>query len=130
MRFRDWCVKRGAQPFPVAPAIVAGFIGDCCKVGLDALVQEITEISSAHNSIGLADPTRSDIVLDALGGIVEVEAPRSWPKEHRLKFWRLPYDLQLYLAERERDREAAIRRALNEAGEARKELAALKKETA
>jgi chromosome segregation ATPase len=55
---------------------------------------------------------------------VALDAPRSWSKEAKLAFTRLPADLQQFYAARDRDREREIRRAQNERAEALRKLAA------
>lgn len=52
-----------------------------------------------------------------------VDPPRSWGKEEKRRFLQLPRDLQLYYAEREKERDRVVRRAQTEAGEARRKLA-------
>ncbi|WP_354269646.1 hypothetical protein ACE102_21875 [Bradyrhizobium sp. vgs-9] len=51
-----------------------------------------------------------------------VEPPRSWGKEEKQSFLQLPRDLQLYFAKREKQRDDAVRRAQNEAAQARREM--------
>jgi len=48
-----------------------------------------------------------------------VDPPRSWPDGNRQRFKSLPYDLQVYVAAHEAQREKALRRAQNEAANAR-----------
>jgi hypothetical protein len=51
------------------------------------------------------------------------EPPKSWTKEAKLRFLELPADLQAYLVIREKQRDREVRRAQNEAADARKALA-------
>ncbi|MCC8961716.1 hypothetical protein H8A95_05120 [Bradyrhizobium sp. Pear76] len=51
-----------------------------------------------------------------------VDPPRSWRKDMKAAFLRLPRDLQLYFAFHEKQREQAIHKALREAAKARKKL--------
>ncbi|BAR57289.1 hypothetical protein ACVI1J_003703 [Bradyrhizobium diazoefficiens] len=51
-----------------------------------------------------------------------VEPPRSWGKEEKQRFLQLPRDLQLYFAKREQQRDDTVRRAQNEAAQARREM--------
>jgi len=52
-----------------------------------------------------------------------VDPPRSWGKEEKQRFLQLPRDLQLYYAEREKERDRVVRRAQTDAAEARRKLA-------
>lgn len=52
-----------------------------------------------------------------------VDPPRSWGKEEKRRFLQLPRDLQLYYAEREKERDRVVRRAQTDAAEARRKLA-------
>lgn len=53
-----------------------------------------------------------------------VDPPRSWRKDMKAAFLRLPRDLQIYFAAHERRREAEIKRAQNERALAVQKLAA------
>lgn len=130
MRFRDWCAISGQAPFPASPATVAKYVAEFSEAGIEKLTALVEEISRAHQEIGLADPTRSDVVTAALSDIAKIEPPRSWTGDNKALFPRLPYDLQKHVAEREAERERVIRRAMNEAADLRNELAALKKDAA
>lgn len=122
--FARWCELNGVQACPAAPAIVARFVADCASLGIEPLWRAVQDISRMHGSAGLADPTRGDIVVEAISDLAGVELPRSWPAEHKRRFRSLPYDLQIYVAARERQRDRALRRAQNEAAGVRQQLAA------
>jgi hypothetical protein len=49
-----------------------------------------------------------------------IEPPRSWTKDEKDRFSSLPRETQEYVAQREQERERAIRQSQNEAAEARK----------
>ncbi len=66
-------------------------------------------------------PGLSQKAMDRMGS--EVEAPRSWPKQHKWRFHQLPCILRRYLVNHERDRERVVRQAQNEAARARQQLA-------
>jgi hypothetical protein len=53
-----------------------------------------------------------------------VDPPRSWRKDMKAAFLRLPPDLQHYFADHDRKRDLEIRRAHNERADAVKKLAA------
>lgn len=84
------------------------------------------EISKAHSSLGLADPTLGGVAAAALNEIGGISPPRSWPNDRKQRFALLPYDLQVYVAAHEVRREKALRRAQNEAATARQKLAVLR----
>ena len=81
------------------------------------------EVSRTHCTIGLADPTLGGPVAFAINEISRIVPPRSWPKEEQHRFLTLPYDVQLIVEKRERDRDNQIRTMQNE-------FATLKKESA
>jgi hypothetical protein len=122
--FARWCELNRACPCPAAPATVARFIGDCASLGIERLWPAVQEISAAHASLGLADPTLGRIAATALNEVAGILPPRSWPDGHKQRFKSLPYDLQVYVAGHEAQRDRALRRAQNEAAIARQRLAA------
>lgn len=123
--FENWCALHRVQPLPAAPADVAQFVTDCAELGMDELWPMLQEISREHYLVGLADPTLGGAVSTAIVPIAKIEAPRAWPREHKANFARLPYDLQLYLSGHGAQREKVVRRAQNEAAEAKQKLAVL-----
>jgi len=92
---------------------------DCSPLGIQRLWPAIQDISRLHVSVGLADPTLGGVVAEALSELAGIDPPRSWPDGHRQRFKSLPYDLQVYVAAHEAQREKALRRAQNEAANAR-----------
>jgi hypothetical protein len=94
-------------------------------LGIEALSPMVLEISQFHLRRGQADPAAGYPVSTALNHLTKIDPPRSWPKEHKGRFKTLPYDLQVYLAAHEKQREATVSRALGEAAEARNKLAAI-----
>jgi hypothetical protein len=118
--FARWCELNGASWCPAAPADVAKFVTDCASVGIERLWPAVQEISKAHVSLGLADPTLGGLAAAAIGDVAGICPPRSWPSESKQHFRSLPYDVQVYLARREEQRDRAVRRAQNEAAIARR----------
>lgn len=122
--FTKWCELNGLSPCPAAPANVARFVSDCAALGIERLWPAVQEISTLHVSIGLADPTLGGVVAAAISDLAGIDPPRSWPDDRKHRFRSLPYDLQAYVAAHELQREKALRRAQNEAANARQKLTA------
>lgn len=122
--FVKWCELNGLSPCPAAPAHVARFVADCAPLGIERLWSAIQEISLLHVSAGLADPTLGGAAATAISNLANIDPPRSWPGDHKQHFRSLPYDLQVYVATHEAQREKALRRAQNEAARTRQRLAA------
>jgi hypothetical protein len=120
--FENWCALRGVQPIPAKPADVADFVSDCADLGIERVWQAVCEISRAHYVIGLADPTLGGWVSAAINDIAKIAPPRSWPKEQKIRFMSLPYDLQVYMVERETFRDNEVRRAQTEAAIVKQDL--------
>jgi hypothetical protein len=122
--FGKWCIVRNVRSLPAAPAHVAGFIADLAASGKTVKViwPLVQEISAAHTSSGLADPTAGGVVADAINALALIDPPRSWAAEEKARFKALPYDLQLYVTQREAQRDTALRRSQNEIAEAKKQL--------
>lgn len=57
-----------------------------------------------------------------------IDPPRSWGPAEKAAFLRLPRDLQIFYAKREKERDREVRRAQNDAAEARKALAAIQEQ--
>jgi hypothetical protein len=123
--FAKWCELNGACFCPAAPADVARFVRDCASLGIERLWPAVQEIAEAHAALGLADPTLGGVAAAAIDGVAGIPPPRSWPGDRKQRFRSLPYDLQIYVAAHEAQREKALRRAQNEAAVARQKLATL-----
>ncbi|WP_298243727.1 hypothetical protein [uncultured Bradyrhizobium sp.] len=123
--FARWCELNGVTACPAAPASIARFVTDCASLGMSRLWPAVQDISRMHVSLGLADPTLGGAAASAISATAAVSPPRSWPGPFKQRFAALPYDIQLYLAAHEAQRERALRRAQNEAASARQKLAAL-----
>jgi hypothetical protein len=122
--FARWCELNGASWCPAAPVDVAKFVTDCASLGIERLWPAVQDISKAHVSLGLADPTLGGVAAAAISNVAGVSPPRSWPNERTRRFRSLPYDVQVYLASHEEQRDRAVRRAQNEAAVARQKLMA------
>lgn len=123
--FAKWCELNGSTWCPAAPADVARFVADGVSLGIERLWPAVQEISKVHSSLGLADPTLGGVAAVAINKVGGILPPRSWPDDRKQRFASLPYDLQVYVAAHEAQREKALRRAQNETAIARQKLAAL-----
>lgn len=120
--FERWCMLNEAQPIPATPMVVARFVNAVAPWGMQKIWPMVQEISRAHYTIGLADPTLGGAVAAAINEIAKIDPPRSWPADEKRRFASLPYDLQIYLCEREKQRDKEVRRAQGEAAKAKQEL--------
>ena len=126
--FTKWCELHGRSPCPAAPADVARFVFDCAALGIERLWPAVQEVSKLHVSVGLADPTSGGVAAAAISELAGIDPPRSRPDDRKHRFKSLPYDLQIYIAAHEAQREKALRRAQNAAAIAKQKLAAYQPE--
>lgn len=122
--FTKWCQLNGRSPCPAAPGDVARFVSDSAALGIERLWPAVQEISKLHVSLGLADPTSGGVASAAISALARIAPPRSWPDDRKNRFKSLPYDLQVYVAGHELQRDKALRRAQNEAAIAKQKLIA------
>ena len=127
--FANWCVLQNVQPIPIVPSMLARFIANCAPLGMETLWPIVQEISRAHVSIGLPDPTAGGVVASAINDISKIEPPRSWPKEDRLRFYSMPWDIQQCVLRRDKQDRDAVFKAMNEVGLAKQKLAEFQKST-
>lgn len=120
--FVDWCRERGVHWMPARPGSVALYLLHHSGDGIDKLRSAVSAISEAHVGRGLADPTVTWPVPAAMASITRIEPPRAWPKREKQRFLELPYEVQVFWSKHEDRREKEIRRAHNEAAEARQAL--------
>lgn len=122
--FVKWCELNAVSSYPAAPTTIAQFVADCASIGIDRLWPAVQEISRLHVAAGLADPTLGGAAAAAISDLAGIVPPRSWPDDRKQRFRSLPYDLQVYVAAHETQREKALRRAQNEAAAARQKVEA------
>lgn len=119
--FIRWCEGQGIRPVPVTPADVALFVAQNESLGIAKLAASVAAISHDYLSRGLADPTFGPVSAE-LNRIAGLGVPRSWKKEQWPLFKALPYELQIYIMERDKQQETALRRAQNEAAKLQQRL--------
>jgi hypothetical protein len=115
-------VLKGERPLPADPQAVAAFIADYTMMGVERVWEAVKEISLAHQSAGLADPTVSGAPVHAMNALSKIDAPRCWRNDEKLRFYSLPYDLQLCVRKREEQRSRAVSRALQRIAEAKRNI--------
>jgi hypothetical protein len=114
--FANWCALNRVSELPAEPADVARFVTHCAALGIDRLWPIVQEIGRAHYVLNLADPTLGGPVAAAIKDIAKLTAPRSWRKDEQVRFYMMPYDLQLVVLRRETERDQAVKKAQSEAG--------------
>jgi hypothetical protein len=119
--FEDWCLLNNEKAHQATPAVVARFVKDIAPMGISRVWRAVQEISRMFYVIGLADPTLGGPVAAAINEISKIPAPRSWPKEEQIRFLTLPYDIQITIEKRERDRDKRVQHLQNEVAKIRKE---------
>jgi len=127
--FENWCLLSGEKVQHATPAVVARFVNDIAPMGISKVWRAVQEISRTHQKIGLSDPTLGGPVAVAINKISGIKPPRSWPKEEQNLFLSLPYDIQITIEKRERDRDKQIRTMQNEFAKLKKEANGTRTET-
>jgi hypothetical protein len=120
--FAQWAKEKSLTAYPARPGVVAFYVLENIPLGIARLEAVVESISAVHEWQGVADPTASPMVSAALNQIAPITPPRSWPKEQGARFLSLPRAMQKQIAERETEREKAVRRAQNEVGKLKQEL--------
>jgi hypothetical protein len=120
--FERWGALHGHKTLGASPETVARFVADIAPMGIAAVWDAVQQVSRAHYMHGLASPCDGGPVAAAINELAGIPPPRSWPKEEQIRFKSLPYDIQLIISKRERDRDNQVRTMQHE-------FARLKKET-
>jgi hypothetical protein len=113
--FLAWCAANGVRPFPAAVSDVARFVTEFAHLPADLIHAELVALDQEHEALLYAPPGKARAVADAFNAAHPIEPPRSWPDKQKRRFFELPHDLQMFIAEREVDRDKAVRRAQNAA---------------
>jgi hypothetical protein len=119
--FERWCVINSHQPFGASPAIVTKFVNDISPMGIAAVWDAVQEVSRMHYTHGLSSPCNGGPVAAAINELAGIPAPRSWPRDEQNWFKSLPYDIQLIISKRERDRDNQVRKMQHEFAQLKKE---------
>jgi hypothetical protein len=119
--FQKWAALNGVKAHGASPIVIARFVKDIAPLGISRVWRAVQEISRTHYVIGLADPTLGGPVAAAINEISKIAPPRSWPKEEQIRFLTLPYDIQITIEKRERDRDNQVRTLQNEFATLKKE---------
>src|SRR5262245_28166478 len=119
--FLSWCSGQGVRACPARPTTVAAFAQFQQDRGVprQAIADILSAIEDLHTAASVGNPVATPVVRTVTGAST-IEAPRSWDKESKFAFRELPPEIQAVIAKREQDRETAMRRAQNEAGELRR----------
>ena len=109
------CEARGVRKCPCKPWVVASYLLEQSANGVAAqvLVAMLEAISALHDYHNLSNPCATRVVSLALEQIVHPEIPRSWNREEKAAWARLPPPVRDAIARRENDRDKELRRLQN-----------------
>lgn len=121
--FEMWCQVNGIEPFPVVPAVLSDFVRHHASSGIDRLCAAVQAIAESDMKRGAGNAAATPMVNEALANVAggAIPLPRSWPKANAGMFEAMPFALQRYVADRSREQDRVVRRAQNEAAQARQE---------
>jgi hypothetical protein len=122
--FEKWCAERSVRHLPARPWVVATFIRDQNAYGRDVqgCLSLLAAIEAAHDLHNLSNPVPTAAVRQVLEKIIKSEAPRSWDKEQKSEWAKLPPKIREAIAMREKDRDAALHRKFDELAKLKKRL--------
>jgi hypothetical protein len=127
--FQRFCSEHGVRTHPCRVQTVCAFIRAEEKLGTGphkiALCCEAIEV--LHSHFGYANPVASGAVRAEFERMLKIEAPRSWSKHEQLMFATLPAEIRATISRREKERETVMRRAQNEAAEAKRQSGSAEK---
>jgi hypothetical protein len=124
-RFSAFAASRSARKLPARPATVAAFVVHENSLGVPAeqIISVLNAVQEVHDYHSLASPVACRLTRAALELVVKSEPPRSWSKSEKADWALLPPDIRSTISRRMREVELALRRAQNEAAEAKKTTA-------
>ena len=117
--FVQHCQRRGIRPFPASPAACADWINELPDKEIEPAIEALVAI---HESVSASNPCATLSVRTVVERRLRAEAPHGWNRADRQAFLSLPRDIQLTLARREAERNAALRTAQNRLAEEKKKL--------
>jgi hypothetical protein len=122
--YEEFCRKWHVPSLPSRPTSCAGFALSHRGLDADELVEVMAGISRAHQAANFADPTASFECNVVLARFIKIEPPRSWTKDDRVEFFRLPVTAQAIVVRREAERDRALHQAQQKIADERKLLKA------
>ena len=108
--FLKWCASQNVRHCPAKPTTVAAFVMQM-HADEERLLEVLGAIERMHDAHGLPNPTATAAVNAACDSTITIRPPRSWPREDKLRFDRLPAAIRSVIARREQERDAGLRRA-------------------
>jgi hypothetical protein len=122
--YEEFCRKFQVPSLPSRPTTAAAFCLAHCGLDVEELLEVMAGVSRAHLAANFACPVGDWCVNAVLGRRLKVEAPRSWTKEDRAEFLRLPLTVQKIVLRRELDRDRGVHQAMQKISDERKQLQA------
>jgi hypothetical protein len=120
--FIQFATTANVRYCPALPTTVGAFIlaQAALKISEQQILASVSAIEQWHDHLGLPSPVATTAARFALEQVVKSEAPRSWTKEEKLMWTTLPPEIRAVITRRDADQCKAMRRAQNQAAEARK----------
>ncbi len=111
--FNKWAEMKHARRAPAKPTTIANYVLSQAALGVPAqsILDQLDAIERQHDKFRLPNPVRTAVVREVLETIVTVDPPRSWPAADKVAFALLPPDTRRVVADRERERDRALRNA-------------------
>jgi hypothetical protein len=101
---------------------LAAFVLEHEGMGVDRLADVLGHAVDMYHALGLPNPAVTWVVNAALAKVGDVEAPRSWPKEHKARAAMLPLIVKRYVFQRDLETRREIIRSKQEAADCRKRI--------
>jgi hypothetical protein len=129
--FVQWAEAQRVRALPARPTTVAAYVQYQQDQGVkrQTIAERLEAISQLHFAASMANPCATPVVRITTAAST-IEPPRSWTKDEQQLFTGLPVEIQAVVARREHDREKVMRRAQNEAAEAKRLMAVAAKKPA
>jgi hypothetical protein len=118
---------RSVPHLPAAAREIAAFVSETA-LSADCLMKELDALDAAHEELGYGPPAKSRLVVDAFSAVHHVSPPHSWSKEEWGFFETLNHGAKVAIVRREHQRDIALKKAQQEAGELRNKLKKLEEQ--